>query len=102
MENPEDVDVMPTKNNNDKEKEEEKEELIEISGVELMVAITGYYFMKLWQEGKFDDIIKDVQERMKKEKEEEGTFSKQKLKNKKIQERKGYHLNTKTYELEEC
>jgi hypothetical protein len=32
----------------------------------------------------------------------EGTFSKRKLPGKKIVERKGYHLNTATYELEEC
>jgi len=31
----------------------------------------------------------------------EGTFRKHKLKNKKIEVRKPYHLNTQTYELEE-
>lgn len=33
--------------------------------------------------------------------EGEGTFRKHKLKNKKMQIRKGYHLNVYTYELEE-
>ena len=31
-----------------------------------------------------------------------GTFNKDKLPNQTIIERKGYHLNTNTYELEEC
>jgi hypothetical protein len=34
--------------------------------------------------------------------EDDGTFSKRKLKNKTLEKGKGYHLNTKTYELEEC
>lgn len=90
---------MLYKNKGDVERVNNKEEEeLHLSGVELMIAFTGYYFYKLYKEGKFDDIIKDVEKR---KSLEEGTFSKQKLANQKMEERKGYHLNTATYELEE-